>query len=766
MITINLNDRDQYPPRVLAGDAQVWTKASWLDPFALRPDLTPVQSVWTLAPDVSTATLEYRFGRVLVPGSSEYSTLSRITARGYWVLIRWRSDNGSPIDWLGYAETPVTRERYPARDSLPETGLQTIPCFGLMRALEQTWIDSTVYADPEDDSNARRSGGTGSTFNEGMRGNRSSEKRSVDGSGPTAYVFTDPNDDESQWWSTRDIVEHLAAFHLPTPMSVPIDGGVPWQINNLHVLPNWDRPSIDSDLRDVASILSELVEPSKMLSWGIGITGVGSTPPIINAVTINPFSLLAEPLTLPAGTLVANPTAVHLAAADDPLTTVEIDQDASGVVDQIIVQGPREISVCTLSAHPADKSTHEKGWTEEDRTKYEDGARFFPGFAVLSLSDKRDRNERFRTTGKLRDVYSLYRFKREWDGKNQNEFLFEPAKDEGGEDVAYIPAPLQIEMLDYLPLYQEVNYMAAPKDVDESNGLTLRQPVFSLRERNADGTLSENRIYVDSTGRLTLPDDLLKARPFQLAYELEDGLNLRIIVTDAPQHAIAGKEFVGNMGDVDQETVFGDMIHSGWEITLAIRGDRRPRYSIPSPEALEGLDVVRRKVVTLDDDSLASVWIAKNTVVGWANGVPNSVKSPGGLLRDPKPILESICRMLAKQHGQPRNRATIKTGRRLPQLELGMMIRSIDTADGPVDAPICEIRIDAPTVSGDGAPQGATQSFVASPYRADVMSLLRSTGTTFSTARRSRKGQKRIIKPRAERRPLVPRSQRMARRNR
>lgn len=725
MTPIDLNNANQYPIKITSGTAQVWTKPRWSDAFTLRPDLTPVQSVWVVSPDFSTAALEYRYGRVIVPGAREYSTLSKITTRGYWVLIRWQSDNGSPLDWLGYAETPVTRDHYPARDNLPETGKQSIRCYGLMRALQHTIIDTTVYVDPANDTDAKRSGGTGSEFNAGMRGNRSKQKRKLDGEGTAAYVFAHPNDDEATWWSTRDIVEHLATFHLPTPASVAISGGVPWQVSNLAVLPSWDRPSISTDLRAVSSILQELIEPSKMLNYGIGITVTADAVPAVTAVTINPYSLLADPLTLPAGTLPANSSQFALQWSKDPLTQVVIDADSSSVYDQVIVQGPREIAVCTLNAFPINKSTHEKGWESTDEDKYSDGARLWSGFAAASASEKRSANENYRKDGKLKDVYSLYRFKKSWNGKTGDNFLFVPAKNDEGDDVAYIPSPLAIEILDYLPLYAEVNYMGDPAAVDEAAGLTLRKPVFALRKRNPDGSISATRIYMNEQGRLAPPTELIQNRTIKLEYEFEDGLNIRLIVRDAPQHAIAGKEFVGNLGDLDQETAFGNLTHAGWELTVAIRGDRRPRYSIPAPSALANLDVVRRKVVTLDDESLASVYIAKDAIVGFTNNTPNTVTSTGGLLRDPTPILQSLCTMLARQHGQPRQRVTIDTARRLPQLQLGSMLTQVETASGAVDATITEIRIDAPMSEGDQPPKAPRQTFIASPYRADVLSLLR-----------------------------------------
>jgi hypothetical protein len=763
--TINLNDRSQYPLVNVPQTADVWVKSRWADSWTRRPDLYAVQSVWSMAPAVSTTTLEYRYGRVLVPGARDFQNLSRITSRGYFVLVRWRDANNLPIDWLGYAETPVTRDRTFARDGLPESGKQTIPCFSLWRALEQCYVDNSVYVDPSNETDAKRSGGTGSIFNEGMRGNRSAQKRKLDGEGAAAYVFASPNDDTSTWWSTRDIIEHLATFHLPTPASVAQNSGVPWSVNNLDVLPTWDRPSLDSDLRSVASILSSLITPQNMLGFGIGARITGTDIPNVSSVTINPFSLLADPLTLPLGTLPANTDQFNLQWTTDPLTDVTVDEDSTGVVDQVVVQGPREITVTTLYAWPTTSAPYEKGWTTEDEDEYSDGARLWGSFATASIEQKRSMNERFRTTGKMRDVFSMYRWKKDWDGTIGGHPMFFTNEDGNGDPVVYAPSPLGVEVLDYLPLYAEVNYSGDPSEVDESNGLTLRKPFLSFRKRTDNNELIDDRFYVDRDGRLGVPEELMKSSPLEIGYEIDEKLNVRLIVRDAPQHALAGKEFVGNLGDLDQETLFGNLYHEGWSLTVAVRGDRRPRYFLPSQEAVADLDVVRRKIVTLDDDSLASVHITEGTFVGWANNTPLTTTSDGGLLRDPTPILESLCRMLAKQHGQPRRRANIKTGRRLAMLQLGSMINLVESAGGPVEAVISQVRIDAPMTEGQAKPASPTQSFVASPYQTDIMNLLRTpTGNAQRPQQKRKYGEKRVIKPRSERRPIVPLAQRQARR--
>jgi hypothetical protein len=738
---LNLNDRSTFPTRVAARSVQVWTKPTWAAPFTLRTDLFATQSVWTTAPEVATAALEYRYGLVLLPGADTPVTLTKITARGYWVLIRWTSDDGQPIDWLGYAETPVTRDHTPARDGLPAAGRQTIRCTGLLRALQQCYIDNTVYLDPADDTNAIRSGGTGWTFNASSRGNRSASKVQIGGEGPSAYVFGKPRDTAIHFWTTRDIVEHLLAFHLPTPGGSPVDGGVPWSLTNLAALPNWDRPVIESDLRDVASIIGDLLQPSRLLAYTIGAAVTGSAPPVVSSVIIAPFTTIAEPLVITSGTMPANPTQIHVQAAVDPLTTITADADASAVVDQVIVQGPREIAVGTFAAH-GDSVAWEKAWTEDNETAYADGGKFAADWDDLSQSDKRKRNEAIRTRGDslggLRDVFALWKLKPDWDWQHDEHPIFFRNRT---TDPAYRPSPLAVEFLgDELPLYANIDYSGPAADVDESGGI---DPLPALWFWDIPG--QPTSIYPMFKGQETSKHEQeLPFRGFALKPDFEEGPACRIKVIGAPQHAIAGEDFVGNDADVDQFTVFGDYPPDAWRVVMAARGDRRPRYAIPSAAEVAGLDFVRRRVETFDDVSLQSVHIAKDTVLGFdADG--ELVKSDGGMVRDPMPVLRSLCQLLYRQHGQPRYTASITTGRWLSSFSVGAMLASVDTEPHPINAPITSVRIDCP-MTDDGKTSGRqTQTISAQTYQGDVLAILR--GQQQGMVFKKRKAQRRRWQP-------------------
>jgi len=199
--------------------------------------------------------------------------------------------------------------------------------------------------------------------------------------------------------------------------------------------------------------------------------------------------------------------------------------------------------------------------------------------------------------------------------------------------------------------------------------------------------------------------------------------------------------------------VFGDNPPDAWRVVIAVRGDRRPRYAIPAPEDVAGLDVVRRKLITFDDESLQSVHIAKDTELGFDDD-GDLIKSSGGILRDPIPVLRSLCELLFRQHGQPRYTAQITTGRRLSVIPVGTILTTVDTEPTPINAPVITLRIDCP-LTDDGRQAGrTTQTIKAQSYQGDVLALLR--GQQPGRTQR-REPTKREIKPRRERLEAVGR---------
>lgn len=722
-VTIDTDNRNTYPLTGQVLGAMVWTKPTWDSEWTQRDDLFPLDCQWTAGSPLPTATLHYRYGEVLLPGYHKTKVLSRITARGYFVLIAWGTHDGIPLYWLGFAESAITSDHVPARNGQPDTGVQTIPCFGLARALEECWITSTVFenpeAEPEDDQPKRSFGGA--TFNRNNRGNRSTEKFAFE-DGLEGYVFTNP-DADGEWWSSRDIVEHLFAFHLPTPQSVKKAGGIPWTLAGATAIPSWDRPVIETDGSNVSQILAQLLSPDRLLNWTVGANATFvnyMAPPAIEELRIQLFTHTPSAITLPAfGNVPANGNQVILKCKTDPKTKVTVTEDESDVVDQLIVRGPHEIGIGTFTY-----AEFEDDWDENNQGTYDDGGKNSEGWSDLKLSEKRERNDALRGKRELSKVYRVWRLKKDWDGcvagfedERLPVFNPEPGANEEAEPIKYVPFLGAIEFLDTLPLYAGIDYTEAIDDIDESGSRIRINPIFMIENPESEKLEDFARTSKLSVG---FRDRSPNAIPITLAGAVDNefGPRFTIDVSGGPQHAIA-KDFTPNEADVPQKR-WGEYDYEKVQITLAVKNDRRPYVTLPTTV---NADVVRRKIITIDHPSLEMIYLAESTIVGFDDAGEPEYHSEGGILRDPSDLLKSITTMLAAHYLQPRRRCVIETSWRWSSMQIGSILTSVTTWPAAINAPIIEISIQNPLQS-DGEAVAPTMTIIAAAQRFDPMALL------------------------------------------
>lgn len=681
--------------------ARVWTSPNWATPFTRRLDMIPTMSTWASGGKTSTASIEYRFGRTLLTGAKDSVDLVEITARGYFVLIEWVGDDGSAVNWLGYAEAPVTVERHHGDATVPEAGKQVIPLYGFERALSQSFITTTVHKDPSGGATPVRKPGGAVFNNHPTRGNKSDSY-----SATTGYVFANPLDTGFDFWSTNNIVEHIFRYHLPTPLGDL--GSIPWYLDNSGgALPTWDKPTLATDDRTVADCLNELLSADRLLGWRIEPTVVASgmftnSPPTIPLIKVIPYTLTDTPVTLPSvGSVPANPASHTITVGGDPLTLIDKSIDSIDSVDQVIVRGPREIAVGTIGV---DQEPLEIGWTDDQKTEYQDGAKNEPGFNDLELWDKRENNDRVRRKKELADVYSLLRIKKDWDA---GDFFY------GG---SYTPYLGNCEILNHLPFFDGIDYSGDPTAVVETEGRTNQKPIVLLEEPSDPDIFHNPTISLEPEAGFNGRDGGRAPFSVQISPDNEKGPGVRLNVQGAPPHAISSA-FVGNDADIEQGT-YGGFSYATIRSTVAIQSDRATSYALPL--SVSGLDVVRRKIIKIDHPSLQLVYIQPDTVVGVDPG-GSLIKSDGGLLRDPFPLLEALATLAATRQLIPKTTVSLETGRRLPVMP-GSILSYLDgVAIGTV---INEISISAETAERSRGLK-ITQTIKASTPGIDILSLMK-----------------------------------------
>ena len=708
-VTINLDDRTTYP---LIVDRTifptVWTRPNWAAAWTLRTDMIPQQCSFKLGDESSTATLHYRYGRVILPGDNTYTDLAKITSRGYWVLIGVPTDDGNPFYWLGYAESPIDSFEHLGRDGIPDAGIQTIPCFGFLNVLRQNIIRTTVFDNPDGTDTPKRNEGA-TSFNDGEQGNRNITKREqgTATNPPTSYVFADPSD-ENKWWSTRDIIEYLFTWQLPTEDNSP--GPITWKVNGLDRLPDWDRPTVKvNEQTTVADVLAELISPSRLLNFGISVDATPGTPPTINNITVEVTTTVASAITLPAafGDVAANDDTTIINNTTDPHTEFDVTTDDSDVHDMLVVEGPPDIGVATFVY-----SDFEVFWVDADKIKYEEGGINSTGWAALKQFEKRERNRAIRDDAKLRKVFRTFKLKREWDGLADGEDVFAR---EAAATEAYVPFLGNCRFMQRLPLYEGVDYTDI-NAADETDATVFLPNGFFL-ENPESGQIEDFRFETNLPVGFNVRN--AQALPFQIDGQVN---NLRmpkieLNVSGAPQHAIAADDFTPNEADVPQSK-FAGYHYNTLRATLALQSDRRPQFQLPASVTA---DVVRRKVLRIDHPTFERVYVAPGAIVGYDDEA-NLIVSVGGTLRDPIELLEAVATVGESYYLNPRKRCVVDTSRRLSAMSLGRIITTVNGEN--INAQVIEIKFTFPINRSD-ATQATTARIVAAAQRVDLMSLLR-----------------------------------------
>ncbi|QDV85000.1 hypothetical protein [Planctomycetes bacterium TBK1r] len=697
MPTINLNGLGNPENAALL----VFTKSVWSDPFVYQPNAIVEEVVWTIAPEVSAASLQWRYGNtVYVPGAPAAASVPKVTTRGYYVLILQPIGPSEWLSWLGYADSPVTL------DEDDVSGIQRIPCFGFDRALQYATITSTVHVDPADSQKWIRND-TGAMFNRGTKGDRGSAMVKVLDADPTptVYAFENPGVEAREWWSSQDIAQHLMSFHLPTSNFIP--GSIPWTIVGLDRLPDWDHPRLETDGRSVHDCLTELTPSDRMLGWRVmpEVAFPGANPitnvPTISAINIEFFTRAASAITLPGVTnLPANHDIQTWILDEDRLSDAAIDEDDSDMVDQVVVRGPREVAVGTF--YWSDDWV--AGWTPTELSEYVAGYSGEAFWAAGTLAQQREWNQFFRDQTKYQDVYRTFPIRDDWDGQVNGEPLFWKS-DPGDDD--YIPYLGNVQFMDRLPLFKGIDYSGDIATVDEQRGRRTMPILVFIEEPGQANKYRRLQTVFTEFGLSPVKHPNALEYDLRVVSYFDRGPGFRIEVDGAPQHAHR-PSFTGNDADPEKTNpkIWGELDSETMIITAAMVGDRRPEVRFP---ATVSADFVRKRYIVLDHPGLQHVEIAAGTVVGY--DYQGSLEtSDGGTLRDPFDMLTALGTLAAERFLTPRTTARIRTGRAL-NIETGSLIASINGT--AVNAVISEVRIATPVVESDSPP----------PYVMDITAI-------------------------------------------
>jgi hypothetical protein len=658
-------------PRVTAvGDHVVYTKATWAASWTAQPNLTCVECQWQAAPHFASALLVWRTGSVILPGASTPTPFTPWTSRGHFVRIDWACEDSTTLRWVGYIDS----------GSWPTEafGDQHLVCYGLERALALTPIldhvfkRTTIMRSPEPPV---------------FDFNRSA---AVDVSGGVYLFYDTLRDTTEEQWTTREIVRYLLKYHVPTGNFGV--ASIPWSIDQVGLLPDWDRPTIETRGKTVWDVLNELVHADRQLGFTVGSDG--------STAYLRVFTHTASDITVGSHTLLANPNQHTVVFAPDALTMATLS-DVGGGYDQVICRGAKRQSICTLSHN----TQLEDGWSSTDETTYEAGASGEPGYATLNTETQRARNSVARSVyGGVDSVYKRWKLSSSWDFQLDGTDVFPDNTN-----------PKQLRLLPTLPIDAFVDWSGTvdPAHLDRDAG----RPLFVLFANPDDLTkyvdLAKFALRAGETHTVgDLPHDC------SVSAEASD-LTLRLKVQGAPQHAIAGANFTKLPVDTMD---YGGLDYTTMKLTVALEEDRycEGKYPAVAPTS----DIVRRLFVDCGP-AYQQVRIHGGTIAGIGPDGAAKTVTASAYLVDDSARLQTLAQLIALGAVLTRKRVHWSSLRRISTIAVGDMITTAGGAT--VLAPVTSVRIHAPP-SVDRPSSCPTQAFETYSGSQDPLNVLRQLG--------------------------------------
>lgn len=681
--------------------SRVSLKANWSDEWQINNDVHAMSATWSAAPNVPQAQLHYRYGWGTRFGTGKVENLlyfdDSILRRFVKIQDIRRLENGgesSIRQWIGTIEAVSDHLGGDARTA-PNTGyqgVQVFKCYGLEHQWRRELILHSVFDDPVA---GEKKSGRGLVFNKLQ--NRTKNK--VQG----RYLFEGDEQrylkfsDNTEWWSTRDIVEYLLKEHLPRDYQDFVHLEPVVADDELDKLPTDDRPVIETHGRTLYDLLNQLIPRFRLMGWSLDM--------IADTVYFRVFRMHPDEIDLPGAgsTLPGNANKVTIDVQSDPTCEASLSNMTIDDVDQVVCQGARRRSVFSISV---DDMTMIAGWTENQANDYQAGGSSEPGFpAAAEVAAQERKAFSIRGGDDLRDVFARFQLIRKDNVPDADYWTFESGDGIGGDkhivfrddedpDKAFIQFRPGMQLASRLALLDGVKYDGSNVENEEVKTAPLpfvESAIFVLVPDPTDATKYR---FIDKQGATNAEATAWNEdRRWSGTVSVDDdGRAIRIGTNQKPRHIIAGTDF--SPRDFDDVKPAAD-----WRkfiATIAIEEDRYCEARWPADSKLP-TDIQQLRRMRIDvGDAFRFDYLVAGTVVGIdADGT--LLHSDGGKINDDRDTLKDIARLAFEWYSARKQVLHLRTSQDSEYLKVGAMITDFKfgAASGggvePVDTVITQI---------------------------------------------------------------------------
>lgn len=659
--------------------ATVFTRASWADDWTEQPDLYVRTCRFTDGSQIGQATLLYEYGQIMRQAATTFSQENPKNLNGHWVKIEFTPQTGEDVIWLGVV-TQDQRKRFGSPEG-KHAGDQVLSCSSVEWLLSKYQVTTSRVGEDDEAYVINR----GLTFNEPFAskngfGNRSEvAKDFLDIDDQGYYTFADTP--MGQKWDAAQIVIYLLREYEMFNEDGPTIKAPPKLLNTLQ----WYIPkNVETHGRTLYEILRQMISERFGLAWSLVYDGTD--------IEFKAWSYNSADITLPSGVAFpknAHPIDIDFDDAIDVEDAMEI-RDIANTYTQVKVQGARRGSVVTLSL---EDGSLEKGWTDEEQTEYFEAAAGTPGFELIPFDDQITAHDRFRAGHRMRHVWTSFRIPDDWDGMLSNipgnggstEVPAFPSLDEDG-DPTTSPQNIVNHLLRIDPdlaLRQFYDYSGVPSAATLEPGRTS-SPGY-LRTFAMWRMDTPNDKWAD-VSRLS---DFGKANGIDILGRKRSGLNFDAsldlwshapglsIVPNTVAHIQAGETW--NDDNPSPSWTQAEVDYQDYAVTCYIQQDSRVEEVWPdSPLAA----VANQQSVLLIElgDEFRLDWLCQGTIIGMKN-TGEAIRSFAGFVRDDRPIMKDIARILGLWHLIPRVSFRVAFKQITGLYSVGMLVQQVGSRD-------------------------------------------------------------------------------------
>lgn len=667
-----------------------YTRRYWSDAWVEIPFFDPLTVAYRVSPSMSSADLEYKFGRVMRRGELEPSLVEPLDAPApfgvqlgdFVKIVISEGGSESPTQFLWYGVLVEQEKTLGGISEGVRYGVQHWRAFGMEYLLSRVMVDKTYLRDFSSfyDNVIERAVG----FNLGAGGEQAHELAGNRLSGTNDPERFD-NDLDGTKWTLYEIAKYLVENFHPTDLSG--SAAVPFKVTTgvtaVQNMGLYSKPTLPAEGRTVKELLDQIADRRRMLAW----TCLADD----SEVTVRFFNMLDQSVTLPGDQGVLSSSESQSTwdfDSDNAFVDCRLLESEIPLAHEVIVRGERMTSTFTMSS----SETLIAGWDAADLAQYNIGATLEAGYAALGWQEKQAANQRARESHRLRKVFRYFVLPANWNAVTVagEEFAPHPVT-----NLPVVHTVAGLRALDRLPLRIDLDYTT----LDDAKRTQHEQSKSDYRAPLAVIAASGGYQYLDrpKSGSVAVRPDAGGRNWGGHVRMLDEAPGFEVQIPGEPAHVIAASAEFTPQDDPDLGDVQPDLSWQNIQCTVCMEVDAYCEARWPYPPVAGGENVAKRLYIYVPNARLD--YLVKNTILSLdASGA--AITAGGGWIRDDRPRLKALARIAYAWYGTPR-KALAATVHRIPAgnvfgITLGSIITSIGTAPNeiPIGTMITEYVLD------------------------------------------------------------------------